>query len=321
MKYWLTGLTNLGNTCYMNSSLQALFATEEFRNYVMFEKSEGPLFCEVSKLFKAMASSETENKLSPIDLRSKFVSLKPQFDGKDQHDAQEFLRFIIDLMHEEMNKATKTNDQKSDPKSAKESWNTYTKFVANSFLVSLFVGQIKSIVKCMRCSHESYCWDSFWDISLSLEEDDNNSDIISCLKLFTAEEKLENDAMPTCSQCLKKTISTKRLQFIRSPLILIIQLKKFANNGQKIAKQVFVNEHILINWTPYRLYACMCHSGTNSSNGHYTVFCRYQSNNWYFFDDLEEKVQLLQNTSSNDFKDAYILFYHMKGVTIRSIRS
>jgi hypothetical protein len=47
----------------------------EFRNYVIKEKIEGTLVCEVLKLFKAMASSETEIKLSPIDLRSKFVKL------------------------------------------------------------------------------------------------------------------------------------------------------------------------------------------------------------------------------------------------------
>ncbi len=101
--------------CHTNSSLQALFATEEFRNYVIKEKIDGPLVCEVSKLFKAMASSETEIKLSPNDLRSKFVPLKPQFEGSDQLFAQEFLKFIIDLMHEEVNKATKTNDPKPDP--------------------------------------------------------------------------------------------------------------------------------------------------------------------------------------------------------------
>ncbi len=47
-----------------------MFATEEFPNYVIKEKIKGTL---VLKLFKAMASSETEIKLSPIDLRSKFV--------------------------------------------------------------------------------------------------------------------------------------------------------------------------------------------------------------------------------------------------------
>jgi ubiquitin C-terminal hydrolase len=48
-------LTNLFNTYHTNSLLQALFATEEFRNYVIKEKIEGPLVCEVSKLFNAMA--------------------------------------------------------------------------------------------------------------------------------------------------------------------------------------------------------------------------------------------------------------------------
>jgi hypothetical protein len=57
-----------------------------------------------------MASSETEIKVQ-LTWDPKFASLKPSFEGSDQHETQEFLRFIIDLMREEVNKATKTNDR------------------------------------------------------------------------------------------------------------------------------------------------------------------------------------------------------------------
>jgi ubiquitin C-terminal hydrolase len=126
MSYYLT---NLFNTCHTNSSLQALFARVSNLCNVWVNRRTACL-----RSFEAFRSNGFEwDKNS--DLISKFVSLKPQFEGSDQLFAQELLKFIIDLMREEVNKATKTIDLKPDPLTAKESWNTYTKFRANSFLV------------------------------------------------------------------------------------------------------------------------------------------------------------------------------------------
>ncbi len=110
MSYYFT---NFCNTCYhcllYEQFTASIVCNRRVSKLCNQREIEGPLVCEVSKLFKTMASSETEIKLSPIDLRSAFVWLKPQFERSDQLDTQQFLRFIIDFMRKEMNKATKTN--------------------------------------------------------------------------------------------------------------------------------------------------------------------------------------------------------------------
>lgn len=315
MLYYLTALDNLGNTCYMNTTLQALYAIREFRNYITQSKTHSPLHRTLSKLFKEMMTCK-EKSVSPSEFRDEIIKIMPQFEGKGQQDAQEFLRYIIDRIHEEVNEAKINKTKvKPEPKSAKESWNLYLKFMDNSFLVKLFVGQLSSTIKCTHCQNESYCWDTFWDISLSLPEGDKDSDIKDCLKGYTAQEILDNDSMPTCSKCKVKRKSIKTLQIVRSPLILIIQLKKFGNDGQKISKSVKANYRIWINCVPYQLFACICHNGDDSYTGHYTVFCRYESSQkWYFFDDNE--METIESMSYDLLNGAYILFYRMNGVSI-----
>jgi ubiquitin carboxyl-terminal hydrolase 8 len=316
-RFYLTGLDNLGNTCYMNSSLQALNATLEFREYILSNKDKGPLHCSLSKLFKRMANESVKNSISPLEFRDRFADFKPQFKGRAQHDSQEFLRFIIDGIHEEVNVTEPERSKrikKPEPKSANEAFLLYVKYVDNSSLVKIFVGQLTSVIKCTQCQYQSYCWDTFWDISLSLPKGDKECDINDCIKEYTAEEVLDSDSMPNCSQCKQKRKSIKSLQFETLPLILILQLKKFENDGQKISRDVNINDKILINSEKYVLYACICHKGISCVSGHYNCFCKYNLNEWHFFDD--ETVTLVKDFNYDQLKNAYILFYRKEGKTL-----
>lgn len=91
--------------------------------------------------------------------------------------------------------------------------------------------------------------------------------------------------MPDCSNCRKKRKSTKSLKLEKCPLILIIQLKKFGNDGHKISKNVKINDEILINSEKYILCAYVCHLGITCWGGHYNSFCKSYSEEWFFFDD------------------------------------
>lgn len=83
----LCGLTNLGNTCYMNSVLQALFATEALRDYVL-DNQRTQLMSSLGRLFDEMKSTST-TVASPGYFRTQFVKYQPKFRGYDQQDAQE----------------------------------------------------------------------------------------------------------------------------------------------------------------------------------------------------------------------------------------
>jgi ubiquitin carboxyl-terminal hydrolase 2/21 len=312
----VAGLTNLGNTCYMNSVLQALYATRHLREYVTNGiETGGTLFSGLSRLFKEMGSTRS-GYVNPSSFRSLFIQYQPKFRGYDQHDAQEFLRYLINGLHDEVNKAKRRPKTKLiEPNSSQEAWNQYKGVIDDSRLIDLFVGQFSSVIKCTECYNESSCWDPFWDLSLPLPRDRIRCDIEQCLKEFTAQEVLDDDEQPFCSRCKRHRRSTKRLTIQRSPQILILHLKKFANDGFKLSSQdIKVNQNITIDSKTYYLYACVCHHGYSSRSGHYTAYCQYDSK-WFHFND--ERVKDVSETfSASQLGDAYVLFYHQRNDTI-----
>ena len=110
-----TGLQNLGNTCYMNSGLQCLSNTKELTDYILEDKhineinrnntlgSKGELVTEYAALIKEMWYG-TSHYVSPWGLKRAFSDFAKQFIGYHQQDSQEMLSFLIDGIHEDLNR-------------------------------------------------------------------------------------------------------------------------------------------------------------------------------------------------------------------------
>lgn len=180
-----TGLHNLGNTCFMNSALQVMFntkpLTEYFRqNIHLFELNtvnkmgtKGHLAIRYADLLKEILGAQTRS-IAPLKFRFCVSKFAPQFSGGGQHDSQELLDWLLDTLHEDLNRVTekpyielKDSNGRSDQIVASESWEA-TLQRNRSVIVDLFYGQMKSKVACETCGTESVRFDPFSLLSLPL---------------------------------------------------------------------------------------------------------------------------------------------------------
>uniref|UniRef100_A0A5K3FAQ7 ubiquitinyl hydrolase 1 n=1 Tax=Mesocestoides corti TaxID=53468 RepID=A0A5K3FAQ7_MESCO len=203
----LVGLSNLGNTCFMNSVLQCLSHTWELlrvcldRTYQselnVNSTMKGSLFVAYADLMRQMwtpsnsttaaatpTTSSSSSSISafpsyvtPQNFRAKIQRFAPRFMGYAQQDAQEFLRYLVQGLHEDVNRVTKRppseipnydeEDRMPDSKKAILYWNRY-KRIDDSLIADIFLGQLMSTLECMSCGHKSTTFDPFWDLSLPI---------------------------------------------------------------------------------------------------------------------------------------------------------
>ncbi|ORX40453.1 hypothetical protein BD324DRAFT_610768 [Kockovaella imperatae] len=187
----LVGLVNLGNTCFMNSAVQCLSNTVELKDYFLsgVYKSElnadNPLGMggKVAENFGATIEAlwtqpESSFGFSPRQLKYTTSRFAPQFAGYGQHDTQEFIAFLLDGLHEDLNRIhKKPYIEKPDWKPGggdkelallgKECWDGYKKR-NDSVIVDLFQGQLKSTLVCPVCTKESITLDPFMYLTVPL---------------------------------------------------------------------------------------------------------------------------------------------------------
>ncbi|XP_064631976.1 ubiquitin carboxyl-terminal hydrolase 19-like [Lineus longissimus] len=194
-----TGLDNLGNTCFLNSVLQVLANTRELRDYLLesqFQKeintdnplgSGGKLVVAFAVLLRVLWSGKHYS-YAPSKLKNLVALKATQFTGFAQHDAQEFMAFLLDGLHEDINRVrekpyteTVDSDGRPDEVVAKEAWEVYRKR-NDSFIVDLFQGQYKSKLVCPVCGKVSITFDPFLYLSVPLPKKQRTLSVIFVAK-------------------------------------------------------------------------------------------------------------------------------------------
>ncbi|KAI7794053.1 putative ubiquitin carboxyl-terminal hydrolase 19, partial [Triplophysa rosa] len=182
-----TGLVNLGNTCFMNSVIQSLSNTRELRDYFHDRGFESEINCNnplgtggrlaigFAVLLRALWKG-THHAFQPSKLKAIVASKASQFTGYAQHDAQEFMAFLLDGLHEDLNRIqnkpyteTVDSDGRQDEVVAEEAWQRH-KMRNDSFIVDLFQGQYKSKLVCPVCSKVSITFDPFLYLPVPLPQ-------------------------------------------------------------------------------------------------------------------------------------------------------
>nr|XP_057944581.1 ubiquitin carboxyl-terminal hydrolase 8 isoform X2 [Doryrhamphus excisus] len=331
----LTGLRNLGNTCYMNSILQCLCNTpamaEYFNNNYYLEDinrsnilgHKGEVAEEFGVIMKALWAGLYKC-ISPRDFKTTIGKINDQFAGYDQQDSQELLLFLMDGLHEDLNKADnrkrykeEENDHLDDQMAADLAWNKH-KLLNESIIVALFQGQFKSTVQCQTCHRKSRTFETFMYLSLSLASTSKCS-LQDCLRMFSKEERLTDNNKVFCRHCKAHRDSTKKLEIWKVPPLLLVHLKRFSYEGrwkQKLQTSVDfpldtldLSQYVIgpkQNLKRYNLFSVSNHYG-GLDGGHYTAYCKNAfKQRWYKFDDHEVSEI---STSSVKSSAAYILFY------------
>ncbi|XP_030361167.1 ubiquitin carboxyl-terminal hydrolase 2 isoform X1 [Strigops habroptila] len=339
----LTGLRNLGNTCFMNSILQCLSNTKELRDYCLQNqylrdlnnnsRMRTALMSEFAKLLQLLWTSSPNESVSPSEFKIQIQRYAPRFVGYNQQDAQEFLRFLLDGLHSEVNRvlvrpraSTDTLDHLPDDEKSRQMWRRYQER-EDSRISDLFVGQLKSSLTCSECGYCSTAFDPFWDLSLPIPKKSYGEvTLMDCLRLFTKEDVLDGDEKPTCCRCKARTRCTKKFSIQKFPKILVLHLKRFSEARIRTSKlTTFINFQLKdldlrefasqsCNHAVYNLYAVSNHSGT-TMGGHYTAYCKSPiSSEWHSFNDSRVTPMSSSHIRSSD---AYLLFYELASPSSR----
>ncbi|KAL0912218.1 hypothetical protein M5K25_018180 [Dendrobium thyrsiflorum] len=184
VSFGLIGLENLGNTCFMNSAVQCLAHTQRLVEYFLGDYSReinyqnslgmgGELALAFGELLRKLwAPNKTP--IAPRDFKAKLVRFAPQFSGFNQHDSQELLAFLLDGLHEDLNRVkckpyveVKDSDGRPDEEVANEYWQNHLAR-NDSVIVDVCQGQYRSTLVCPVCNKVSVTFDPFMYLSLPL---------------------------------------------------------------------------------------------------------------------------------------------------------
>ena len=194
-KFGQVGLENQFNSCYINTTIQCLSCYWEFTNYFITDKykqhlnkenpigSKGLIAQSFSNIIKQLIYGK-QNQYFPLNFLLIFSVSQGIFPLGQQHDSQEFLMYLLDILHEDLNKVRKKpfienkntmNEIKEDKVISKYEWNNFLRR-NQSLIVDLFYGQFKSEILCPdmdKCGFVSKKFDVFTCLSLPITKHEN----------------------------------------------------------------------------------------------------------------------------------------------------
>jgi ubiquitin carboxyl-terminal hydrolase 8 len=326
----LSGLVNIGNTCYMNAAIQCLsnttmlteyFLTKEYLKDIVRTKKEASMCIEYYKLLNGLW--EENCVIKPLSFKKVLGELELKFNNFFQHDSQEVLSLLINILHislsYEVDIKYEGNSKNELDNMQIKSIKTWSKHFKKQYskILEIFYGQFQSKLICEKCNKYSNNFDPFCLIALPINNNMNN--IYQCFDEFTSIEKLDNQNKWKCKYCKEHCNAIKQISIWKIPNILIIVLKRFNHEtGEKINLDInfpidnlnlskYINGYDKYD-AKYEAYGIINHVG-NIGYGHYYAYCKNIDGEWYNYDDSH--ISKLKNIIT---ENAYVLFYKKKNI-------
>ncbi|XP_077519144.1 deubiquitinating apoptotic inhibitor isoform X1 [Amblyomma americanum] len=312
----LVGLVNLGNTCYANSVLQALYMTSRLRNQLLQTDTipQGTILKSLQELFAFLALSQRPAVCPETFLRT---SKPPWFELGEQQDCSEFLRYLVDSSHEE---------QKSRGFQLSGFRHDGSGLPNQTLIQDIFGGVICTTYHCLTCNGESKNEEAITDLHVAfpvgsvprgaggtdgkayqtrsttksgvaegqrdvVENGPKALSLEDMLENYFAPESMEGENRYHCSVCGTLRDARRTVALAQPPQHLMLTLMRFSYDGAtgtraKILREVAFPQTLKLpsncgltsqQQATYVLYAVVVHSGTSADRGHYYTYARYSS--------------------------------------------
>ncbi|XP_010218187.1 PREDICTED: ubiquitin carboxyl-terminal hydrolase 35 [Tinamus guttatus] len=165
------GLINLGNTCYMNSIIQSLFMASDFRHSVLnlAEGNSQPLMTKLQWLFAFLEHSQRPA-ISPESFLS--ASWPPWFTPGAQQDCSEYLKYLLDRLHEEEKTGKRIYQKLKESSFMSQAIEQH--YLNKTLIEKMFGGKMITKIRCLKCLNVSSREEAFTDLSLAFPPPDRH---------------------------------------------------------------------------------------------------------------------------------------------------
>ena len=330
------GLANIGNTCYLNSAIQALrhaapfaayFGTEAWRAHEHKDRKDAALVTATADLV-AELQSDGNRVVIPHTFVTAFIAAAQSANDEirlgAQADAAEAIQILLDALHTQQARPVSMTIKGTHKAPAYveyikslKAWSTFFQ-KEYSPLVASFYGQTQTRVVCGACGAVSTRYEPWSMLKLPIPGAETAGapapNLQACFREQFANEVLEDYA---CDECETRGRSDIYHAISRMPDHLIVSLKRFTNRGSKVHARIAYNPDSvdlaeLLAWphiqglrtAHYRVYATIEHLGSSRA-GHYYMRARQPDGSWLVYDD--GRVTASPNGGDAN-PDTYILF-------------
>eukprot|EP00602_Paraphysomonas_sp_CaronLab_P010687 CAMPEP_0185038222 /NCGR_PEP_ID=MMETSP1103-20130426/33611_1 /TAXON_ID=36769 /ORGANISM="Paraphysomonas bandaiensis, Strain Caron Lab Isolate" /LENGTH=794 /DNA_ID=CAMNT_0027576553 /DNA_START=86 /DNA_END=2470 /DNA_ORIENTATION=+ len=309
------GMFNHGNTCFLNSVLQCLVHTPPLAQILLqdpratsgivrLEGHNAAILIIFKRLVEEVWSPSPGKSISPRGMVNSIRRVARQFRPHRQEDSHEYLRELLNCMHEE---SLKGHHVKSSDGALAET----------TVISRVFGGYLCNVLKCCKCKYASRTFNHFQDLSLDVTQGIRS--IQDAIASFTKPEKLGNGNEWNCDGCKRKVHAVKQMTISTPPAVLVLHLKRFSfgNMFDKIKKHIAFPPVLDVPTAPadsrtganterYDLCGMVVHHGHSVHSGHYVAFVKASNGQWYEMDDSTVSQTSIKTVLK---QQAYILFY------------
>lgn len=334
------GLLNLGNTCFLNTVLQAFWRCPPLVEYLLNDRTrtpatrkeskKGPLVSALQMFFMDMERA-VEPTYQPVGVVSALVNTVRACDDDwykphQQADAAECIQYLLDGIHDAIYRQVRitihgdaTTSEQALQVKALQSW---SQFFAKEYspIVQHFYGQYQIRIQCANCKTVSVRYEPWMMLKAPIPGGDMvGADVPtfeSCMNAAFAPETIPDY---DCEHCKSPQRATMITRISKLPNILLFTFKRFTNKGAKIRGQIDwdLESLSLRPWmaftrcpfsdtvitAKFRTFAVIEHAGS-SRGGHYRMFAR-DNKDWLVCDD--ETVRPV-DTARVISPDSYVIF-------------